>query len=142
MTTQETLKQLLADSYTLSLKTQNYHWNVTGPMFSSLHLLFETQYNEFAVAIDQIAERLKSLGDYAPGSYKEYMELTQIKESTGPLHWKDMVSQLLQGHEAIIATLKNSLKDGQHDDASEDMFIGRLEVHEKTAWMLRSILAD
>ena len=142
MTTQDTLKQLLADTYTLSLKTQNYHWNVQGPMFSSLHTLFETQYTEFFTAIDVIAERLKALGDYAPGSYKEYMALTQIKETTGPLHWKDMVSQLLQGHESIIQTLKKSLSEGTHDDASEDLFIGRLDLHEKTAWMLRSILAD
>ncbi|HMQ10361.1 MAG TPA: DNA starvation/stationary phase protection protein [Oligoflexia bacterium] len=142
MTTKETLRQLLADSYTLNLKTQNYHWNVTGPMFSSLHTLFEAQYNEFFAAIDVIAERIKALGDYAPGSYQEYMKLTQIKESTGQLHWKDMVSQLLEGHEKIIATLKKSLAEGEHDDVSEDLFIGRLDVHEKTAWMLRSILAD
>ncbi|MBS1960955.1 MAG: DNA starvation/stationary phase protection protein [Bdellovibrionales bacterium] len=138
----EGLSHLLADSYTLYLKTHNFHWNVTGPMFQTLHLMFETQYNELALAVDLIAERIRSLGHFAPGSYAEYSTLSSIKEAKGVPAAKDMIAQLVQGHEAVVKTARGiypAVEKG-HDEASADLLTQRIQLHEKTAWMLRSLL--
>lgn len=133
---------LLADSYTLYLKTHNFHWNVTGVMFSTLHLLFEEEYNELAMAIDQIAERIRALGIAAPGSYKQFMELTRIREETGVPDAKTMIRQLIEGQEIIIDTARKGLAvaAAANDDSTVDLLTQRMSVHEKNAWMLRSML--
>jgi len=132
----------LADSYTLYLKTHNFHWNVTGPMFQTLHLMFEQHYTELALAVDQIAERIRSLGNFAPGSYADYAELSSIKINKGVPAAKDMISELLAGHEAVAKTLRKvfPLTESAHDEATADLLTQRLQVHEKTSWMLRSLL--
>ncbi len=136
------LSELLADSYTLYLKTHNYHWNVTGPQFTTLHQLFEGQYTELASAVDIIAERIRSLGAFAPGSYSAFSQLTAIKEETGHPSAKEMIENLLNAHETIAARcrtlLENTALDTDH--VSGDLLTQRMEVHEKTAWMLRSLL--
>ena len=137
------LSTLLADSYMLYIKTHNFHWNVEGPMFSQLHLLFMDQYTELWNALDLIAERIRALGEYAPGTYKQFAELTSIKESEKVPKAMKMVEELLAGHEIVIKTARDlfPVADDQHDEVSCDLLTQRLQVHEKTAWMLRSILA-
>ncbi|MDX2084554.1 MAG: Dps family protein [Candidatus Melainabacteria bacterium] len=139
----EGLCHLLADSYTLYLKTHNFHWNVTGPQFTSLHALFEQHYNELALAVDEIAERIRSLGFRAPGSYKEYAELTRIEENVSPLDATDMVRELLLAHETVARTARSVMPNAEeaNDEVTADLLTQRLQVHEKTAWMLRSLLA-
>jgi len=136
------LSRLLADTYTLYLKTHNFHWNVTGPMFQTLHLMFETQYTELALAVDVIAERIRSLGFPAPGTYKQYIKLSSIKESDEIPEAKDMIRQLLEGQEAVVRTARSifPVADKAHDEATADLLTQRIQLHEKTAWMLRSLL--
>lgn len=136
------LSRLLADSYTLYLKTHNFHWNVTGPMFQTLHLMFETQYNELALAVDSIAERIRALGVAAPGSYREFGKLTAIKESEGAPNAEQMIRQLIEGQETVVRTARSifPLVDEVHDQPTADLLTQRMQVHEKNAWMLRSLL--
>lgn len=140
--TAEYLSKLLADSYTLYLKTHYYHWNVTGPMFQTLHNMFEEQYTELATAVDEIAERIRALGVYSPGTYKEFSKLSSIKEDEKVPSAQQMIKNLVEGHESVIRTAREgiSVADGANDDASADLFTGRTQLHEKTAWMLRSLL--
>jgi len=137
------LSHLLADTYTLYLKTHNYHWNVVGPMFNTLHLMFEEHYNELALAVDEIAERIRSLGEPAPGSYVEFAELASVKEDTDKPEALEMVRRLVEGHEAVARTARSvfPLADKAGDEPTADLLTQRLQVHEKTAWMLRSLLA-
>jgi len=136
------LCQFLADTYTLYLKTHNFHWNVTGPYFQTLHLLFETQYTELSLAVDLIAERIRALGFPAPGSYAQFSKLSKIKEETGVPHYQDMISQLISGHEHMIKTARDLflISDKAHDEVTNSLLSTRMEIHEKTAWMLRSLL--
>lgn len=136
------LSRLLADEYTLYLKTHNFHWNVTGPMFNTLHLMFETHYNEAALAVDLVAERIRALGFPAPGTYGQYVKLSSIKETEGVPEAMDMVRLLVQGHEACAKTARSvfPLADKASDEPTADLLTQRLQVHEKTAWMLRSLL--
>lgn len=136
------LSKLLADSYTLYLKTHNFHWNVTGPMFQTLHLMFEQQYTELSTAVDLIAERIRALGVYAPGTYSEFSKLTSIMEPTGVPNSRDMIQQLVEGHEAVIRTARSAFSavEKANDEASADLLTQRMQLHEKTAWMLRSLL--
>ena len=136
------LSCLLADSYTLYLKTHNYHWNVTGPMFQTLHLMFEEHYTELAGAVDVIAERIRSLGIYAPGSYTQFSKLASVKEETEVPGATDMIRDLVLGHEmtAKTARLVFPPAEGGQDEATLDLLTQRIQVHEKTAWMLRSLL--
>ena len=137
------LSHLLADSYTLYLKTHKFHWNVVGPQFQSLHTLFETQYNELSLAVDDIAERIRVMGVLAPGSYKEFAELSSIKEDEADdIPANEMVKSLLQGHEQVVKTAKKILPvlDDTDDEGTLGLVGTRIEVHEKTAWMLRSLL--
>jgi len=137
------LSVLLADSYTLYLKTHNFHWNVTGPMFQTLHLMFETHYTELALAVDAIAERIRALGHFAPGSYAQFSTLSTIPEADGVPKATDMITQLVAGHEAVVRTARKVLgvAGEADDDATADLATQRLQLHEKTAWMLRSLLA-
>jgi len=136
------LERLLADSYTLYLKTQNFHWNVTGPMFSTLHLLFEGQYTELAVAVDLIAERIRSLGAFAPGSFVAFARLSSVEEAVSVPSAKEMIRQLLVGHEQVARTARAVFlaADAGNDQSTADLLTQRLQVHEKTAWMLRSLI--
>jgi starvation-inducible DNA-binding protein len=136
------LSKLLADTYSLYLKTHSFHWNITGPQFNSLHTMFETQYNELWLAADEIAERIRSLDVVAPGSYGQFAKLTSIKEEASVPDWKAMVTQLVEGHETVAHTARQAIKaaDGAGDEGTADMVTGRLKEHEKTAWMLRSLL--
>ncbi|HJU50224.1 MAG TPA: Dps family protein [Pseudogulbenkiania sp.] len=136
------LSRLLADTYTLYLKTHNFHWNVTGPMFQTLHLMFEQHYNELSLAVDMIAERIRALGHYAPGSYSEYARLTSIAEANGVPRAQDMISQLVDGHETVCRTARSifAVAERASDEPTADLLTQRLQVHEKTAWMLRSLL--
>lgn len=138
----EGLSRLLADTYTLYLKTHNFHWNVTGPMFQTLHLMFEEQYNELALAVDAIAERVRTLGFPAPGTYKEYSQLTSIQEAEGVPTAEDMIKELVAGQEAVVRTARSifPLADEANDEPTADLLTQRLQIHEKTAWMLRSLL--
>lgn len=138
----EGLSHLLADTYTLYLKTHNFHWNVTGPMFQTLHLMFETQYTELALAVDVLAERIRSLGFPAPGTYKQYIELSSIKESEEIPEAKEMIRQLLEAQEAVVRTARSifPVADKASDEATADLLTQRIQIHEKTAWMLRSLL--
>jgi len=140
----ESLSKMLADSYILYLKTHNFHWNVTGPMFQTLHILFMTQYTELWNALDLIAERIRALGHPAPGSYKRYVELSSIKEEEGVPSAHDMISQLVAGQEAVARTARAAFKvaDAADDQPTADLLTQRMEVHEKNAWMLRSLLED
>ena len=139
----EGLSGLLANSYSLYLKTHNFHWNVTGPMFQTLHLMFETQYNELALAVDLIAERIRSLGEFAPGSYSRYSELSSIEEENGVPSAEQMIAQLLSDHETIIRSIRSifPIIEQSNDESSADLLTQRMQVHEKTAWMLRSLIA-
>ena len=136
------LGALLADTFTLYLKTHNFHWNVTGPMFQTLHLMFETQYNELWTATDLIAERIRSLGHFAPGSYTEFGKLSSIKETVGVPKAREMIRQLVSGHEAVARTARSLFPavEKASDEATADLLTQRIQLHEKTAWMLRSLL--
>jgi len=138
------LSRVLADTYTLYLKTHNFHWNVTGPMFQTLHLMFMTQYNEIWMAVDTVAERIRALGYPAPGSYKEFAELTSIKDSSGTVSAKEMIRQLVAGQEAVTRTARELLPvaEAAGDQPTVDLLSARMEVHEKNAWMLRSLLEE
>jgi starvation-inducible DNA-binding protein len=138
------LSKLLADTYTLYLKTHNFHWNVTGPMFQTLHILFMEQYTEMWNATDTIAERIRSLDEVAPGSYSEFSKLTSVAEAKGVPPAREMITQLLDGHEAVIRTARAAVPAAEkaNDEASLDLLTQRLQLHEKTAWMLRSLLRD
>ncbi|WP_341703128.1 Dps family protein [Ferrovibrio sp.] len=138
----EGLSRLLADTYTLYLKTHNYHWNVEGPMFQTLHTMFETQYTELALAVDLIAERIRALGHYAPGSYVQYAKLSSISEETGVPSAQDMIRNLVKGNEAVTKTAREifPLTDKSSDEPTADLLTQRMQIHEKTAWMLRSLL--
>lgn len=136
------LARLLADTYTLYLKTHNFHWNVTGPMFQTLHLMFETQYNELALAVDLIAERIRALGYPAPGTYSEYAKLSSIKETAGVPKATKMLELLVEGQEAVTRTARSifPLVDKVNDEPTADLLTQRMQLHEKNAWMLRSLL--
>lgn len=136
------LSRLLADSYTLYLTTHNFHWNVTGPMFNTLHLMFETQYDELALAVDQIAERIRALGFPAPGTYREFQTLTSIGEPEGVPRATEMIEFLVRGQEAVVKTARSvaPLADEVSDEPTLDLLTQRMQVHEKNAWMLRSLL--
>lgn len=140
----EGLSRLLADTYTLYLKTHNFHWNVKGPMFQTLHLMFETQYNELALAVDLLAERIRALGYPAPATYAEFLKLTSIKESEGVPQARDMIQQLVDGQEAVVRTARSivPIADAATDDVTTSLLADRMEIHEKNAWMLRSLLED
>lgn len=136
------VSSVLADTYTLYLKTQNFHWNVTGPRFHQLHEMFEEHYHELAGAVDEIAERIRALGHKSPGTFKEFLELTSISESTGNINADDMLTALIDGHEAISRKSREVIQmaDEYNDEATIDLLAGRIKTHEKTAWMLRSFL--
>jgi starvation-inducible DNA-binding protein len=138
------LERLLADSYTLYLKTHNYHWNVTGPQFNTLHAMFEVQYTELALAVDSIAERIRALGLPAPGSYKSFGKLTSISEAEGGETAEEMIRQLAKGQEAVVRTAREAFpvaaKAG--DEPTADLLTQRMQIHEKNAWMLRSMLEN
>jgi starvation-inducible DNA-binding protein len=136
------LSRLLADTYTLYLKTHNFHWNVTGPMFQTLHTMFETQYTELATAVDDIAERIRSLGFPAPGTYSEYVKLSSIKETLGVPKAEEMIALLVEGNEAVVRTARAAFPAAEKvsDESTADLLTERMRLHEKTAWMLRSLL--
>ena len=136
------LSKVLADTYTLYLKTHNFHWNVTGPMFQTLHLMFEQHYNELALAVDAVAERIRALGFPAPGTYKQFTALSSIKEVDGVPKAEDMIKGLVEGHEAVARTARAvfTTADAANDQPTCDLLTQRLQIHEKTAWMLRSLL--
>jgi starvation-inducible DNA-binding protein len=138
----EGLAKVLADTYTLYLKTHNFHWNVTGPMFQTLHLMFEQQYNELALAVDLVAERIRALGYPAPGSYAEFSKLSSISEAKGVPLAEDMIHQLVGGQEALVRTARKVFATAEKasDQVTLDLLTQRMQVHEKTAWMLRSLL--
>jgi starvation-inducible DNA-binding protein len=139
----EGLACLLADSYTLYLKTHNFHWNVTGPQFNTLHQMFEGQYTELATAVDEIAERIRALGIRAPGSYLEFSNLTSIEEGTGNESAEEMVRQLAVGQETVVRTAREAFPAAgkANDEPTADLLTQRMQIHEKNAWMLRSMLA-
>ena len=138
----EGLARVLADTYTLYLKTHNFHWNVTGPMFQTLHLMFEQQYTELALAVDLVAERIRALGHPAPGSYAQFSKLSTIPEATAIPKAEDMIRQLVEGQEALGRTLRKVFPTAEKasDQVTIDLLTQRMQVHEKTAWMLRSLL--
>ena len=140
----EGLSRLLADSYTLYLKTHNYHWNVTGPLFNTLHQMFEAQYVELATAVDEIAERIRALGHRAPGSYAEFSALTSIREEAGRPDASEMLKQLVIGQEAVVRTAREvfPLAEEARDEPTADLLTQRMNLHEKNAWMLRSMLEE
>jgi starvation-inducible DNA-binding protein len=137
------LSKLLADSYSLYLKTHNYHWNVEGPLFNTLHLMFEEHYTELATAVDEIAERIRALGVKAPGSYTAFGKLTSIDEATGVESAEEMIRQLVIGQEAVARTAREAIKaaEAASDEPTADLLTQRMQIHEKNAWMLRSMLA-
>lgn len=136
------LSRLLADTYTLYLKTHSFHWNVTGPMFNTLHVMFMEQYTELSLAVDLVAERIRSLGHWAPGSYAQYAKLTSIDEATTVPKAEDMIRALVKGHETVARTARAVFPPAEKagDEATCDLLTQRLQIHEKTAWMLRSLL--
>jgi starvation-inducible DNA-binding protein len=137
------LSKLLADSYSLYLKTHNYHWNVEGPMFNTLHLMFEQHYTELATAVDEIAERIRALGVKAPGSYTAFGSLTNIDEAAGDESAEEMIRQLVIGQETVARTAREAIKaaEAASDEPTADLLTQRMQIHEKNAWMLRSMLA-
>ena len=137
----EGLKHLLADSYTLYLQTHNFHWNVTGPQFRELHLMFEEHYTELATAVDEIAERIRTLDVVAPGTYKAFAELSSVKEVDGVPEATEMVSILTRAHEQVVKTCREVLVKAQdtNDESTAALVSDRMRVHEKTAWMLRAL---
>ncbi len=136
------LSKVLADTYTLYLKTHNFHWNVTGPMFQTLHLMFEQHYNELALAVDAVAERIRALGLPAPGTYRQFSALSSIKEEDGVPKAQDMIRLLVEGHEAVARTSRGVFRVAEeaNDQPTCDLLTQRMQIHEKTAWMLRSLL--
>ncbi len=139
------LSRLLADTYTLYLTTHNFHWNVTGPMFNTLHTMFMTQYTELWNAVDPIAERIRALGHPAPGSYGEYGKLSSVSDApASPPKAMEMVAILVKGHEAVARTARSIFEhvEKANDQPTADLLTQRLDVHEKTAWMLRSLLEE
>lgn len=138
----EGLSRLISDTYVLYLKTHNFHWNVTGPMFRTLHLLFEEQYTELATAVDAIAERIRALGFPAPGTYTTYARLSSIKEEPGVPKAAEMIKQLVEGQEAVVRTAREMfpLLERVSDEPTADLLTQRMQVHEKAAWMLRTLL--
>jgi starvation-inducible DNA-binding protein len=138
------LSRVLADTYTLYLKTHNFHWNVEGPMFNTLHLMFETQYTELALAVDLIAERIRALGFPAPGSYRDFAELSSVEDAVGHPTAVDMIAQLAKDQETVVRTARGvfALADKANDQPTADLLTQRMQVHEKTAWMLRAMLAE
>jgi starvation-inducible DNA-binding protein len=138
------LSNVLADTFILYLKTHNFHWNVTGPMFHTLHQMFEDQYNELWLAVDTIAERMRSLGFIAPGSYEEFTKLTYLQESPVARNANEMIAELLRDHETAARTVRAALAAARTavDAPTEDLLTQRLAAHEKAAWMLRSLLAE
>ncbi|WP_370587959.1 MULTISPECIES: Dps family protein [unclassified Trichocoleus] len=136
------LSRLLADTYTLYLKTHNFHWNVTGPMFQTLHLMFETQYTELALAVDLIAERIRALGFPAPGTYSDFARLSSIDETPGVPTADEMIRLLVEGQEAVVRTARSVFPATErvNDEPTADLLTQRMQIHEKTAWMLRSLL--
>ena len=136
------LSRVLADSYTLYLKTHNYHWNVVGPMFHSLHTMFEVQYTELALAVDEIAERIRAMGEPAPGTYREFAALATVSEDTDRPDAQEMIRRLVDAQETTARTIREvlPLAEAAPDQVSTDLLVRRLDVHEKTAWMLRSLL--
>lgn len=138
----DALARLLSDSYVLYLKTQNFHWNVAGPMFPMLHTMFEQQYTELAAAVDLVAERIRALGHPAPGSFAQFARLSSIKEELGVPHAEAMIQQLVEGQEALTRTARSAFPFAERagDQVTMDLLTQRLQAHEKTAWMLRSIL--
>ena len=137
----EGLKRLLADTYTLYLQSHNFHWNVTGPQFRELHLMFEEHYTELATAVDDVAERIRTLGVAAPGTYKSFAELSSIKEVEGVPPANEMVDILTQGHQQVVKTCREVLKTAQEadDESTSALVSDRMRIHEKTAWMLRAL---
>ncbi len=138
------LSRLLADTYTLYLKTHNFHWNVSGPMFNTLHAMFMEQYTELWNSVDLIAERIRTLDEYAPGSYAEFGKLTSLSEAKGRPSALDMIKELLEGNEAVARTARSvfPMAEKGGDEGTIDLLTQRIQVHEKTAWMLRSLLRD
>lgn len=138
------LSHLLADTYTLYLMTHNFHWNVKGPMFNTLHLMFEGQYNELALAVDLIAERIRALGFPAPGTYGEFIKLSSIKEVTGQPNAKKMIQHLVEGQQSVVKTARSlfPMVEKASDEPTADLLTQRMQLHEKTAWMLRSLLEE
>lgn len=138
------LSRLLADSYTLYLQTHNFHWNVTGPMFQTLHVMFEEHYTELAMAVDVIAERIRALGMHAPGTYAEFVRLSSIQEVPGVPKAEEMIRLAVSGHEAVVRTARSifAVVEKASDEASADLLTQRIQLHEKTAWMLRSLLEE
>ncbi len=136
------LSKFLADTYTLYLKTHNFHWNITGPMFQTLHLMFETHYNELWLATDLVAERIRALGAVAPGTYAEFSNLSSIKEQKAPVKAEQMIRSLVEGHQAVIRTARSvfPIAEKAQDQVTLDLLTQRMQIHEKTAWMLRSLL--
>lgn len=136
------LSRLLADTYSLYLKTHNFHWNVTGPMFQTLHVMFETQYDELAIAVDVIAERIRALDHPAPGTYSEFQRLSSVSETSGVPTAHEMIRELVQGQETVVRTARSMFPaaESAHDEATADLLTQRMQLHEKTAWMLRSLL--
>ncbi|GAC1343562.1 MAG: Dps family protein [Myxococcales bacterium] len=137
------LSRLLADTYTLYLKTHNFHWNVTGPMFQTLHLMFEQQYGELALAVDLIAERIRALGVPAPATYSQFSKLSSIKETEDVPEAEEMIRQLVNGQETVVKTARSifPVVEGANDEPTADLLTQRMQVHEKTAWMLRSLIS-
>lgn len=140
----EGLSRLLADTYSLYLKTHNFHWNVTGPMFQTLHLMFETQYTELATAVDLIAERIRALGYPAPGTYGDFAKLSSIPETRGVPKANEMIRLLVEGQEAVARTARSvfPVVDQANDEPTADLLTQRMQLHEKNAWMLRSLLEE
>jgi len=139
----EGLSALLADTYTLYLKTHNFHWNVTGPMFETLHLMFERHYRELWEAVDVIAERMRALGEPAPGTYADFARLSTVREESGVPAAHEMIRSLVEGHEAVTRTARKlvPVAEQANDQATLDLLTQRMQSHEKNAWMLRSLLA-
>ncbi|WP_175846562.1 Dps family protein [Burkholderia arboris] len=137
------LSRLLADTFSLYLKTHNFHWNVTGSMFNSLHLMFEAQYNELWLAVDSVAERIRTLGVVAPGTFADFAKLSSVPEAKGVPAAEEMIRQLVEGHETVVRTARDifPIADAASDEPTADLLTQRLQTHEKTAWMLRSLLA-
>ncbi len=138
------LESLLADTFTLYMATHNFHWNVKGPMFNTLHAMFMVQYTELWNAVDPIAERIRSLGFPAPGTFKEFGKLSSLKEPAGELKAKEMISFLIDGNQTVARTARKLLPvaDKANDQPTLDLLTQRLDIHEKTTWMLRSLLED
>ncbi|MFZ0058730.1 MAG: Dps family protein [Acidimicrobiales bacterium] len=136
------LSAVLGDTYTLYLKTHSYHWNVTGPMFQTLHLMFEAEYNELALAVDEIAERIRALGAPAPGTFREFSQFSSIREDTDSPDATEMIRRLVAGQEAVVRTARAAfaVAEQANDQPTADLLTQRMQIHEKTAWMLRSLL--